>query len=439
MGRSFKGCLAVGLAVASLGTAARAQDSELGELKAQMQQMQQRIDELEARQTSARDVDATVEAVIRDADRRGQLLQLEGFTAGYSKGKFLLQSADGNFVLHPYVQFQFRSVTDYRDGVDGGDDDIQNGFEVRRLKFGWDGNAFSPKLKYQVQFQTDRRTGSPALEDAWVSYQFADQWTAILGQFKGQTFREGMVSSMRQLAADRSLLNQLLESNDNYLQGVGVIYDPTDTMKVQLGFTDGFASANTNFQDPPTNPWNFGVNGRIDFQLIGEKFKGYPDFSAVGNKDTDLLVIGAAFDWSQNGDVDQILHTVDAQWEPAAIHGLAVSGAYVGRYTQFDAVGGDDSAYDWGFLAQAGYMLNDKLELFGRYDLTDFDDSTANGDSFSEITVGTNYYFSGDHAAKFTLDLTYLPDGAPSDQTGIGALASDDDQFIFRGQFQLVL
>jgi hypothetical protein len=440
MGRSLQGCLAVGLAVAGLGAAAHAQDADLGELRAQMQQMQQRINELEARQVASRDVDATVEAVLRDADRRSQVLQMEGFTAGYSKGKFLLQSADGNFVMHPFLQFQFRSVTDFRDGADGGgDDDIQNGFEVRRLKFGWDGNVFSPNLKYQFQFQTDRRSGSPSLEDAWLNYQFADQWSVIFGQFKGQTFREGMVSSMRQLAADRSLLNSLLEGNDNYLQGVGLIYDPTDRMKIQFGITDGFGSANTNFQDPPTNPFDFGVNGRIDVQLMGEKFKGYQDFTAIGNNGSDLLVVGAAFDWSQNGDVDQILHTVDAQWEPGAIRGLAVSGAYAGRYAQFDGAGGDDNSYDWGVLAQAGYLLNDKLEVFGRYDLTDFDDTTAGGDSFSEITGGVNYYFSHDHATKFTLDLSYLPDGCPSDQTGLGFLASNDDQIVLRGQFQLLL
>jgi len=61
------------------------------------------------------------ERVLRDADRRSQLLQAEGFTAGYNNGKFIIQSADGNFLLHPWLQFQFRSTTNARDNAGGGD------------------------------------------------------------------------------------------------------------------------------------------------------------------------------------------------------------------------------------------------------------------------------------------------------------------------------
>ena len=41
--------------------------------------------------------------------------------------------------------------------------------------------------------------------------------------------------------------------------------------------------------------------------------------------------------------------------------------------------------------------------------------------------------------AKFTLDASYLPNGAPSDQIGLGELGGDDAQFLLRGQFQLIL
>src|SRR5690606_27318260 len=55
--------------------------------------------------------------------------------------------------------------------------------------------------------------------------------------------------------------------------------------------------------------------------------------------------------------------------------------------------------------------------------------------------VGVNYYLGPDgsylHRAKFTVDVVYLPDGLPNNQTGLGYLASDDEQFVLRGQFQL--
>ena len=67
-------------------------------------------------------------------------------------------------------------------------------------------------------------------------------------------------------------------------------------------------------------------------------------------------------------------------------------------------------------------------------------------DNFSEITFGVNYYMQK-HAAKFTADFCYLPDGAPptsvigNSLTGIGyqGTGDGDDEFAFRVQFQLLL
>src|ERR1035437_9135748 len=82
------------------------------ELKAQIDALQQKVDALEAKQVKAVDVDATVRKVLEDADRRSQFMASEGFTAGYTTDRgFVLQSADGAFLLHPYIQFQFREAS----------------------------------------------------------------------------------------------------------------------------------------------------------------------------------------------------------------------------------------------------------------------------------------------------------------------------------------
>jgi hypothetical protein len=73
------------------------------------------------------------------------------------------------------------------------------------------------------------------------------------------------------------------------------------------------------------------------------------------------------------------------------------------------------------------------------------DDAVAAGDedTFHEITGGVNYYLGKDgaylHRAKLSFDLTYLPNGAPSDQTQSGILAADEGEFVARAQFQLML
>jgi hypothetical protein len=107
---------------------------------------------------------------------------------------------------------------------------------------------------------------------------------------------------------------------------------------------------------------------------------------------------------------------------------------------------GNISRSDYGALVQAGYLVNKKVELFGRYDLVKIDeDAVAAGaeDTFHEVTAGVNYYLGRDgsylHRAKLTFDVGYLPNGSPSDQTQSAVLKADDDEFVFRAQFQLLI
>jgi hypothetical protein len=88
-------------------------------------------------------------------------------------------------------------------------------------------------------------------------------------------------------------------------------------------------------------------------------------------------------------------------------------------------------------------MLSPKWELVGRAALTVLDDELVSGeDSFLELTAGANYYLYG-NSAKFSVDLTYLPDGAPDTGSDtfdyIGVLAGEEDQWVLRAQFQLSL
>ena len=117
------------------------------DLKAQIDALQRKVESLEARQTSAADVDATVRRVLADADRRSQLLAVEGFTSGYDKGKFILRSSDGNFSFSPLAQLQVRYVGNYREDTGTPkENSYDDGFEIRRAKFGFAGNVYSPDL-----------------------------------------------------------------------------------------------------------------------------------------------------------------------------------------------------------------------------------------------------------------------------------------------------
>lgn len=428
------------LAAAVIGTigavSASAAEPTYEELKQQLSELQQRINAIESRQheqITAAQVDATVQQVLEDAHRRSQLLAAEDeITAGYDRG-FFIRSADGSFLLKPALQVQFRNITNV---TTDDDTDVENGFEVRRLRFRFDGNALSKDLTYSFVWDTSRNGGAVSLLDAWVQYRFAPEWAVRLGQFKESVFHERDVGGFSQLAVDRSFVDTYLAGNEtDRVQGLSLIYGGTkeNPIRAEVAFHDGANTKNTNFQD--SDNAHFGFGGRVDYKLAGD-WSAYRDFTAKNNK-ADLLVVGAGADWTQ-GDTDVIRSAVDVQWETTT--GLGIFAALNVRHTGSDD--GDDDATDWGGLVQAGYLIDARWEPFARWAFVRFDDSNGD-DTFNEFTVGVNYYLGPDgsylHRAKFTVDVVYLPDGLPNNQTGLGYLASDDDQFVLRGQFQLTL
>jgi predicted secreted protein len=432
---------------------------ELTALRGRVEQLRQAANRQDER-LSAAEVDATVADVIRDADRRSQLLQAQGFTAGYNKGRFVIQSEDGNFSLSPSFQFQARYVANYREEDAGnaidGDATGEHGFEISRMKMALDGNVFGPDTRYRFQWDAGNNRngggGNLVLEEAYVAHRlnFAPDFWVKAGQFKDPTFHEEAVRSSRQLAVDRSLANEVLGGGQtDYIQGAGLIWDDGPEglpLRGEVGYTDGPNTDNTNFVDAggaplfgAANP-DFGFYGRAEYLAFGD-WRHYDDFSARKNNQ-DTLVFGAGGFYTQAGDSHVLFHTFDAQYE---YNKLGLYAAYYGVFSDGSnaGVGADDggSSYDFGCVAQAGYSVNDRWEVFGRYSLVSLDTGAAGGDdNFHELTAGVNYYLRG-HAAKFTFDATWLPNGTPSNQSQIGVLDpdADGDQFVFRGQFQLLL
>jgi len=412
------------------------------QLQTELRQLRDEVRELKARQAAAtpaapaytaRDVDATVDSVLHDADRRSQLLaETGGFMGGWMDDKFVIRSEDGNYSMSPGVQFQFRSVTTYNQNANGGKDNTDNGFEVRRLKFSLDGTAITKNLYYNFVWATDRKTGNLVNEEAYVQYKFADNFSLKTGQYKELIYQETMTSSKRVMAVERTLAAQFLFGGDAYSQGVELNYTDNNAIQALAGFSDGYNSFNTNFQDPPTNGFDFGVYGRVNYKVFGD-WKSYADQTALNNKH-DLLVIGAGGDWSQADRVNTYRHAIDLQWETGP---LGVFAGFVGRYTDTSGAG---SNWDWAVVGQVGYMLNAQWEVFGRYDYMRLDNvASGSEDTFHEVTAGLNYYMHN-HNAKVTVDVGWLPNGSPNNQDGAGILVNNgDNEYYIRGQFQLLL
>ena len=115
-------------------------------MQAQLDALQEQMDVLKAKQAAlqAESQKQTVAAVDADAAQHSKMFDSdEGITAGHANGRFFIQSDDGNFVLRPWIHLQVRDTTMYRQQyLAHGGDDIQNGFEIRRARLGFDGNLF---------------------------------------------------------------------------------------------------------------------------------------------------------------------------------------------------------------------------------------------------------------------------------------------------------
>src|SRR5690606_9104085 len=133
-----------------------------------------------------------------------------------------------------------------------------------------------------------------------------------LGQFKDVTFHEESTSSSRQIAVERSLVNELLGGGDTFfVQGAGLLWKQ-DKLKGLLAFTDGAGSANSDFN----NEGAYGVAGRIDALVMGEDDSSMADFTALGTEERTTR-IGAGFHYTGDGSARAIHHSFDGQYETA--------------------------------------------------------------------------------------------------------------------------
>ena len=427
---------------------AEAATQDAVELQRKVELLESRIHTLEGAAGSTAAVATTVERVLRDAERRSQLLAAGTETAGYDN-TFFIQSADGAFSIRPGLLFQFRNVTNYRDDAKNDDrESTENGFELRRMRFVLGGTAFTPDLMYLIFWDTNRNTGGMTLVDAWAHYRLGNGFGIRAGQFLDPLSHETNTGAPRQLAVEDSAANELLCGGlTDRIQGVSLTYgqyQKDNPVSAELTFHDGANSKNTDYRDTVIDPVteqdtrsDYGVGGRAEFKVFGD-WSSYRDFTTLGNS-ADMLVVGGGFDVTGSTNATTWLGTVDAQLEigPVGLYGAL----YVRHASNRNSTSGDTT--DWGGVVQAAYALDSHIELFARYSVVCFDtDFVAGEDTVHEITVGGTYYLTTalPHRGKITVDLNILPNGAPGTLTGLDYIGgTGHTEVVLRTQLQLAL
>jgi len=492
---ALAGALLAGMSAPAMAETTTDLQSEVAQLRAELAQMRQQQDENWLTERRAQEIKGLVKDVLSDAETRASLLA-EGATAGIDeKGKIFLQSADGSWKMNIGGQIQARYTWNLRDADEPEtDDETESGFSVRRAKIFFSGHIADPKLKYKLQFDVNDSTNETNLDVATISYDLTDTLTVWVGEDKAPFLWEEMTSSKRQLAVERSYVNEMFTLDA--VQGLGVVWEATEQLKIQgmlhdgsqsgdgtnsggrfddlsdslgviLNDDDDFIGGPASGKDFDEDEVDYAFVVRADFLVMGD-WKQTKDFTSWAGED-NMLRIGAALDYSV-GDhdtedptagsrtADILVWTVDAQFES---NGFNLYGAFIASDIDFDgfeaaAVNGVktfDEPEPMAFLVQGGYNFElgngDHLEPFVRYEYIDYDVSEADkavigGQTYDEevdlITFGINWYHKK-HSAKFTADVVYALEPLPDGQDSLGLLSdspSDDEQVAIRLQYQLL-
>ncbi len=337
-------------------------------------------------------------------------------------------------------QLKFRYQANFRDsaGLATADNDTTIGFVTRRSKI-YGKMTVSDGISAHFQLGFDRASGSAVLEIGEIIWKFGDGFRFRAGQFKEPLLREELVSSKRQLASERSAVNETL--NQDYSQGIELEYSE-DKWRGAVMISDGFASDNTAFTSE--SEADFAVTGRVEFLLGDASFKQFKQFTSFRGS-THGAMVGVAGHWQTRGDtnpslasaVDQTTVTADFSFVG---DGWNVYAAGIWRNMDVSAV---TSADDFGVVVQGGVFITDDDELFARYDGF-FPDDYAGATDFNTVTFGWNHYFLPEsHAAKLTVDASYhfnVVDGSGIRVSDGHNLLADtnDGQFGIIAQFQLL-
>jgi hypothetical protein len=223
---SIRAALAASLLTLISGGAVMAADApaadvnaELGALKARIAELEKKENEnwLTAERTSQ--IKAIVQDVIADSKTRGNFA--DGINAGYDNG-FFIQTADKNFklVIGGFVQFRY-TYAYYHNSADntaafkqaGVSQTNASGFDIRRARVSFSGNAFSPDIFYKLEgdfyngtnlnnaslastttsssasgsssgVQTSSTSGNFIVTDAFLGYRWSDLLKLRAGSFK---------------------------------------------------------------------------------------------------------------------------------------------------------------------------------------------------------------------------------------------------------------
>jgi hypothetical protein len=368
-----------------------------------------------------------------DADKEGAL------TAGYDKtamNGFFIRSEDESFRLNIGAYTQARYDVNWREAP-AGEDDVTNDFSIRRTRFFFEGH-YTPSFDYHLRMQVDNEDDFSLLI-AWMQYNFGTdkRWSLRAGRQFIALSREDWQFAEDTLTTDYS------PNDDTFAIGSSVgaqVSFSGDRSRFWAALTNGASGGKRTF--PDTDPSAVAVTGRWEHQLAGTDWSVWDDMVGRRGRAQGIL-LGLAGGFEKRDDVGD----PDAIDSGALLNAdLSFNGdgyqAMVAGSVTFPKLQSGDSYHNYGILAQLGYFLTERLQVYGQYNLVSPGNQPGDLEDFHSITSGLSYFpFVETNRWKFSGEVGYLfsaiNDTLVSPSGTLGWLASDEDgQLYLRFQAQ---
>ena len=370
------------LAAAVVLSAGSAFAADGADVNVELQALKTRIAELEKKENEnwltaerASQIKELVQEVITDSRKRGQFADGD-LQAGYKDG-FFVQTADQNFklVVGGFAQVRYEYAMYHNSHVGGpsgtnttpfpqGNQQNANGFDIRRARISFSGNAFSKDITFKLEgdfyngsevaaVDYNKSTGNSTsgnfvVTDAFLGYRFTDMFKLRAGSFKVPFTKAELMSDTTIGFMERPEENAPFDAQRAI--GLSLYGDITpNTLTYEVNVNNG-SNSNTFRRDTTastvatskgasnytTNP-NFNLDNRLGF--YGRmNWSPTASVSEIMSGESDLRKDNSEFVWmlgAAAGYESQNSNTGTFDQNTAAVSGLGGNNGpgYTGNYT----------------------------------------------------------------------------------------------------------
>ncbi len=218
-----------------------------------------RLNTLEARIRQLEARNAELEASSAEVATRVEKVEVRAATAVQSGPAPTFADVTGDFTFKPRGTFQLDYAA-YNEGKGGYD--YNNGTDIRRARFGFDGTAFK-KFKWRIEAEYVKSTVN--LLDAYIQYALNPKWSVTFGQQKAPFGLEANSTDAFNSFLERGMANTAFGAiGAERRVGVNLGY-ASDHLYANLGVFGAGEAVQRNADSPDEAQ---GINGRIVWEPI---------------------------------------------------------------------------------------------------------------------------------------------------------------------------